>query len=375
MRALTRYSRNAHATSPRGVSHRLRGRAVPAWNTTRGHTATATMKWRLVLCAAACSALRLPPALSRKETVRGALAGALLPQLPPLNWLPAATAAAPLATALCDPAVSVLRQGDKEVTLIGTAHISDESAALVRRVIRQVQPDTVMIELDRERAGRIPGVMSTDGSGNAPADSPPRSYGAGQIAMRLLRGDVSEASTDAVGLGLSSLYKSLDGMGFQSGNEFVVAVEEAQRLQATVLLGDRPVRVTLGRLRDALGSLLATAAEAKARGQEGTAAPPALLAEAGLTDSSELTYENVKTTMTVLKERQNVRALVSYMKAEANPMYEALIGERDAYMVCLGATARAIVARAIIAPPRPSYHQTAPTGTCDTTNRGALPSA
>ena len=50
---------------------------------------------------------------------------------------------------LCDPLVSQLKGPDgKEVYLVGTAHISQESAALVRNVIRAVKPDTVMIELD-----------------------------------------------------------------------------------------------------------------------------------------------------------------------------------------------------------------------------------
>ena len=43
----------------------------------------------------------------------------------------------------------------REVTLIGTAHISEDSVALVRRTIRNVRPDTVMIELDQKRVGKL----------------------------------------------------------------------------------------------------------------------------------------------------------------------------------------------------------------------------
>jgi len=34
----------------------------------------------------------------------------------------------------------------------------------------------------------------------------------------------------------------------------------------------------------------------------------------------------------VLKQRQNVRDLSSYLRREVRPLYEALIAERDAYM-------------------------------------------
>src|SRR5690554_807266 len=41
--------------------------------------------------------------------------------------------------------------GDKEILLIGTAHISQESVVTVQRVIEAEQPDSVCIELDDER--------------------------------------------------------------------------------------------------------------------------------------------------------------------------------------------------------------------------------
>ena len=45
--------------------------------------------------------------------------------------------------------------------MIGTAHISEESANLVRRTIRTVKPDVVMIELDPKRIGKIAGEQTT----------------------------------------------------------------------------------------------------------------------------------------------------------------------------------------------------------------------
>lgn len=45
--------------------------------------------------------------------------------------------------------------------MIGTAHISEESANLVRRTIKTVKPDVVMIELDPKRIGRVVGSNET----------------------------------------------------------------------------------------------------------------------------------------------------------------------------------------------------------------------
>ena len=40
---------------------------------------------------------------------------------------------------------------DKEIIIIGTAHVSQESAELVKRVIDEEKPDSICIELDEGR--------------------------------------------------------------------------------------------------------------------------------------------------------------------------------------------------------------------------------
>ena len=55
----------------------------------------------------------------------------------------------------CSESIVVLRKGTSEAIVIGTAHISDESAKLVQRTIRNVSPDIVMIELDAKRIGKF----------------------------------------------------------------------------------------------------------------------------------------------------------------------------------------------------------------------------
>lgn len=51
--------------------------------------------------------------------------------------------------------------------MIGTAHISEESANLVRRTIKKVQPDVVMIELDPKRIGRVAGNQTLEEAGES----------------------------------------------------------------------------------------------------------------------------------------------------------------------------------------------------------------
>ena len=55
----------------------------------------------------------------------------------------------------CSESITVLRKGSNEAVVIGTAHISEESAKLVQRTIRTLSPSTVMIELDPKRIGRF----------------------------------------------------------------------------------------------------------------------------------------------------------------------------------------------------------------------------
>src|SRR4030042_4100682 len=47
--------------------------------------------------------------------------------------------------------VHQLKYGDKEIILVGTAHVSRESADLVQQVIEEEKPDTVCIELCQAR--------------------------------------------------------------------------------------------------------------------------------------------------------------------------------------------------------------------------------
>ena len=119
----------------------------------------------LLLLPAAVACLRVPEPVAPRSTARpssssqplvsrrwavGGLSSLLATA--PLSDLRAASAsvaeaAAParalpiaLPNALCDSCVSVVQTARQEITLVGTAHISADSALLVQRVLRQVTP-------------------------------------------------------------------------------------------------------------------------------------------------------------------------------------------------------------------------------------------
>jgi hypothetical protein len=63
---------------------------------------------------------------------------------------------------------------------------------------------------------------------------------------------LANVEAGVIGLVISSLYQKLDKMGFSSGQEFITAIREADAAGATVVLGDRPVDVTLKRLQESI---------------------------------------------------------------------------------------------------------------------------
>ncbi|MBW2328358.1 MAG: TraB/GumN family protein [Deltaproteobacteria bacterium] len=126
--------------------------------------------------------------------------------------------------------VAVIRHDDKTILLVGTAHISQQSADLVEQVIMQEQPDTVCIELDKKRFTAL---------------SQPERWENLDL-KQIIRN--KQLSTLLVNLVLSSYQKKLGGqLGIQPGTELLAAAKAAENLDIPVRLCDRDVRVTLRR--------------------------------------------------------------------------------------------------------------------------------
>ena len=193
--------------------------------------------------------------------------------------------------------VAVIRHDDKTILLVGTAHISQQSADLVEQVITGEQPDTVCIELDEKRFTAL---------------SQPERWENLDLKQIIRK---KQLSTLLVNLVLSSYQKKLGGqLGIQPGAELLAAAKAAENLDIPVELCDRDVRVTLRRAWKATsffrkGYLMAT-----------------LLAS--LFDKTELDEEK-------LTELRNKDVLSEMMKeiGEALPAAKhVLIDERDIFM-------------------------------------------
>ena len=129
-----------------------------------------------------------------------------------------------------DSDVSVLTVGDKTVILVGTAHVSQESVEIVKRVIEREHPDDVCVELDAKRFEAI---------------SHPNRWESLDLKEIIRK---QQLSTLMVNLVLASFQKRLgDKLGVLPGMEMLEAIRMAEKHNVPVILGDRDVRVTMRR--------------------------------------------------------------------------------------------------------------------------------
>lgn len=124
--------------------------------------------------------------------------------------------------------VTRLHVDGKEILLVGTAHISQESVETVRRVLEAEQPDTVCVELDEDRFRALTQEQRWEDLDLLEVIKK------GQITFLIAR------------LGLMAFQKRMGSYtGVKPGAEMAAAVEEAQELGAHVELVDRDVKATL----------------------------------------------------------------------------------------------------------------------------------
>ncbi len=181
--------------------------------------------------------------------------------------------------------------------LVGTAHVSQESADLVRDVIRQEQPDCVCVELDAQRFAAL---------------SQQRRWEELDLREVIRRRNLG---TLLVNLVLASYQKKLGGqLGVLPGTELLEATKVAQEYGIPFVLCDREVRITLRRAWHSttffkkmllLSSLLAS-----------------------LFDSTQISEELLRD-----MRQQDVLSALMHELGEALPgLRTVLIDERDLYM-------------------------------------------
>ncbi len=198
---------------------------------------------------------------------------------------------------MTDPDVHRLTIGEREIVLVGTAHISKESADLARRVIEEEQPDTLCLELDTARYEQL-------SQGEKFEQLDVKEIIRRQQLMPLL-----------LNLVLVSYQRQLGGkLGVSPGTEFIVAADAAHELGIPLSLCDRDIRVTLRRAWGAISFwkkflLLSSVMGAAFEDQE--------ISEADLQH---------------MREQDVVTRLIEELGAAFPGLAQVLIYERDTYL-------------------------------------------
>ncbi|MDR1030076.1 MAG: TraB/GumN family protein [Treponema sp.] len=190
-----------------------------------------------------------------------------------------------------------LKFKEREIILIGTAHVSRDSIDEVSQIIQEVRPDMVCVELDTGRYQSI---------------SEKETWEQLDVAKIFKEGKGFLLIANLV---LSSFQRRMGAeLGVKPGEEMKTAVETALTLGIPYALCDREVQVTLRRAWARCGlwnkcKLLA-----------------ALLSSAFSTEQlSEAEIENLKT-------RSELDGMMSALSEYLPPVKETLIDERDRYL-------------------------------------------
>lgn len=194
--------------------------------------------------------------------------------------------------------VHKFQSGDREIYVIGTAHVSAQSAELVEEVIRKVQPDSVAVELCEPRYRAL---MN------------PEEWKKTDIVKVVKQGKAYLLLTQLV---LSSFQRRIGNkLGVQPGAEMLRAIKIADELGAETVLADREVSITLKRTISNLGFW------------GGIKALMTLVMES-FTETPELTEDDIERLKTTdaLEE-----AMQEFSKALPR-VRESLIDERDQYL-------------------------------------------
>jgi pheromone shutdown-related protein TraB len=194
--------------------------------------------------------------------------------------------------------VTHLSYEGRDIYLIGTAHVSQRSVEDVGRVVDEVRPDTVCVELDASRHQAL---------------VDPKRWRDLDIFDVIRQRRLSFMLTS---LALSSYQRRLgEKLGVRPGAEMLAAIEHAEKVGARLVLADRDIQATLRRTWAALSAwdclqlLGAVVGSLFAKG--------------------EITEEQVE----ALKDRDNISELVREF-AEVMPRLQGpLIDERDRFLM------------------------------------------
>ncbi|CAL1405049.1 unnamed protein product [Linum trigynum] len=141
------------------------------------------------------------------------------------------------------------------IWLVGTSHVSSESAVEVERVVRAVKPDNVVVELCRSRAGIMYTSSNEGGEAGQELKSSMFSLSGREGFFGAIGRSLNLGGQTALALRLllaifSSKVSSDVNRPF--GDEFRAARKLSEEVGAQLVLGDRPIEITLERAWNSL---------------------------------------------------------------------------------------------------------------------------
>jgi len=187
--------------------------------------------------------------------------------------------------------------GGREVHVVGTAHISSESIAVVEQAIETLRPDCVCVELDERRFEAL---------------SHPQRF-EGLNLREIIR--TKQLATLILNMVLAGYQRSLGlQLGVKPGSELLAAARSAEALAIDLALVDRDVRVTLRRAWGALSFWQKILLISTFLG--------------GMFERQELSEDDLRE----LRQQDVLSHLMEELGAEFTRLKATLIDERDVYL-------------------------------------------
>lgn len=193
--------------------------------------------------------------------------------------------------------VDIIHLDDKDVYLVGTAHISQNSVDLAEKVIREIMPDTVAIELCEKRYESL---------------KDPDRWRKTDIVKVIKEGKFYVLIAQLM---LSSFQKKLgDKLKVKPGTEMMTAAKVADELQIPVALVDREIKITLKRVWGNLGFF--------------TMLKTFFSILLGIAKDQDIESDDIEK----LKSQDALESAISDFSKEFPQVKKSLIDERDLYL-------------------------------------------
>lgn len=201
-----------------------------------------------------------------------------------------------------------LRDHPTKYYILGTAHLSNQSASDADTLVRQVNPDTLLVELCEARQSLL--------SINKHQIRHSHSISLSQILKKVKNGTLNPFAAF-----LSTAYHYIgNSQDALPGEEFRAAVQAANDINAIVVLGDRPVHITVTRT----WRLLSTWQKISLLSSLIFGALHALI----MPSTFSISMEKLKT------DGDMVVTLMKQLGASYPTIIQTLVIERDLYMIC-----------------------------------------